>query len=343
MVMAMAAPDLSVVITTFNRASRLPGSIGSVLRSGLGSCEVVVVDDGSTDDTADVVATYPAVRYIRQANAGASAARNTGIAAAGGQFVAFLDDDDAFLPGAHQRMVEALVTDPSIDVVFGDVAVNDEQETYERGMRRPVYDPVRLARRREIVPEIWSLDRRAFLDFQLFERNCVLLQAAVFRKALAERMGGLDESLTGYEEWEFFTRLARAGQCAYYDAAVTQVEKHGANMSIDLERMVGNAVTIRESFVRGGYAADSASLERLRRLWRASSLDWALMAFRRGDHHQARRRLVGHARRFGLDGRTAAYLAAAGLPAALVNTLRAVRSTFPSHEGAAHTRSGVSS
>jgi glycosyltransferase involved in cell wall biosynthesis len=93
-------PDMvSVVVPTYNRANVVRASIESVLRQSHANVEVVVVDDGSTDDTQRVVESYGApVRYLYQANSGVSAARNLGFASARGEFIALLDSDDQFLP-----------------------------------------------------------------------------------------------------------------------------------------------------------------------------------------------------------------------------------------------------
>ena len=92
---------LSVVVCTYNRAELLPGAIRSVLDQSYEGFEVVVVDDGSTDSTADVVARVgdPRVGYVRQENQGLSVARNTGVAHASGRYVVFLDDDDTRATG----------------------------------------------------------------------------------------------------------------------------------------------------------------------------------------------------------------------------------------------------
>jgi glycosyltransferase involved in cell wall biosynthesis len=92
-------PKVSVIIITYNRSQLLPVAIDSVLAQTYPSIEVIVVDDGSTDDTPEVMLHYAErVRYIRQENRGVPAARNTGIRAATGDFINFLDSDDFFLP-----------------------------------------------------------------------------------------------------------------------------------------------------------------------------------------------------------------------------------------------------
>jgi glycosyltransferase involved in cell wall biosynthesis len=98
---AEASPSISVILNTYNRDALLPRAVGSVLAQTHDDFELVIADDGSSDRTRGVVAGFddPRVRYVRQDNAGLSAARNLGVASSGGRYVAFLDDDDEVLPG----------------------------------------------------------------------------------------------------------------------------------------------------------------------------------------------------------------------------------------------------
>jgi glycosyltransferase involved in cell wall biosynthesis len=107
---SVASPFLTVVICTYNRAERLPAAVRSVLEQTFTDFELVVVDDGSTDDTRSVVVAMadPRIRYLYRTNGGLSAARNSGVDAARGEAVVFLDDDDAALPFWLERLAAAL-------------------------------------------------------------------------------------------------------------------------------------------------------------------------------------------------------------------------------------------
>lgn len=90
---------ISVVVPTFNRAHTFPRALDSILCQSLPATEIIVVDDGSQDDTADLIRhRYPQVRYLWQPNGGVSSSRNRGIGASGGDWIAFLDSDDAWFP-----------------------------------------------------------------------------------------------------------------------------------------------------------------------------------------------------------------------------------------------------
>jgi len=114
-----ALPIVSVIIPCYNHGQFLGDAITSAQRQQGVACEIIVVDDGSTDDTGRVAAGFPGVRYVRQRNAGLSAARNTGLVAATGPYLVFLDADDRLLPGALAAGVSALTRAPDAAFAYG--------------------------------------------------------------------------------------------------------------------------------------------------------------------------------------------------------------------------------
>ena len=122
---------LSVIIPAYNRTSLIRPTIESVLSCGVDSLEILVVDDGSTDRTADVIHEFgSSVRYLFQTNAGPAAARNTGFAASSGQYVAFLDSDDQWFPGAIRALVNYLDEHEEIPLIFGDATMGSPATGY---------------------------------------------------------------------------------------------------------------------------------------------------------------------------------------------------------------------
>jgi glycosyltransferase involved in cell wall biosynthesis len=114
-------PLVSVIVPTFNRATVLRDALESVVRQDVPHVETIVVDDGSTDGTAAVVASWPqAVHYVRQPHRGAAAARNAGVARATGRFIAFLDSDDVWLPGKMQAELAVFEANAGVDAVISD-------------------------------------------------------------------------------------------------------------------------------------------------------------------------------------------------------------------------------
>lgn len=141
------APRVSVVIPLFNRAHRVATTLQSVLEQTFQDIEVIVVDDGSSDDPGRFVATIgdPRIRLVRQENRGASAARNRGVEEARGEIVAFLDSDDRFLPHHLATMVELLAGRPDT-VAYAQVIV-------DRGEGRTFVKPSRGIRERETMAD----------------------------------------------------------------------------------------------------------------------------------------------------------------------------------------------
>ena len=162
MVQNMPLPNrVSVIIPTYNRANLVCRAIDSALAQTHPDIEIIVVDDGSTDDTAERLAIYDQrIRVIRQPNAGVGAARNSGIALAGGEFIAFLDSDDDWLPWKLSAQIAAFQQRPELQFTCTDAMVidRDGKFLFERCLRR--YYPNYL-----YLPEQQLFDRCEDLNF----------------------------------------------------------------------------------------------------------------------------------------------------------------------------------
>ena len=143
--MSESQPPVSVMIPVYNGEAYLGEAIDSVLAQSYRPIEVIVVDDGSDDATAEVARGYGAlVRYQRQPRAGNGAARNRAVALASGELFAFLDADDRLLPGALERLAGALRDDPSLEAVYGHVRefVSPDLDAEARSRLRPPIDRI---------------------------------------------------------------------------------------------------------------------------------------------------------------------------------------------------------
>lgn len=202
-----AKPLVSAIIPTYNRAHCLPRAIESILaQRGVGEefeIEPIVVDDGSTDATKEVVRRYSRVRYIRlPSRQGVAAALNHGIRASTGCFLSVLGDDDVWLPHKLELQVPVLCAHPEVGVVYGQAVVP------EAGSQR-LYPTVDRA------PSGW-----VFLDMLMYS-FCGHHAACLARREALERAGGFDESLTTYEDYDLSLRLARHHQFLFVPAVVT--------------------------------------------------------------------------------------------------------------------------
>jgi SAM-dependent methyltransferase len=222
------ARKTAIVITTYNHAHFLSDAIQSCLRQTAGVDEIIVIDDGSTDDPASVVARYSNVRMIRQENRGLAAARNTGIAATDAIFLTFLDADDRLLPEAMVVGIRYLDAHPSAAMVYGAHRMIDVDG-------RPVSAKIH-------IPVFGD----AYLQF-LRRGNFVGMHATVvYRRELLAALGGFDESFRSCEDYELFLRIAKIGAIVSHDRLVAEYRKHGHNMSNNRPSMLAAALRVLE-------------------------------------------------------------------------------------------------
>ena len=226
---------VSVVIPTFNRARELARAIESVLAQEYASLEIIVVDDGSTDNTRAVASRYaPRVRYIWQPNSGVSAARNAGLRAARGEFIALLDSDDEWQPWKLAVQISVLQADASLGMVWSDMSAVDDagRLVAERYLRRyyglendhaiesAFPPPIPL---RQLWPD--APGQFASTDVytgDIFSRlilgNCVHTSTVVLRRDRLQSVGGFDESLgRSGEDYEFHFHTCFFGPVAFVD------------------------------------------------------------------------------------------------------------------------------
>jgi glycosyltransferase involved in cell wall biosynthesis len=124
----MNTPEISVVMPAYNAEKYIAESIESILNQSFSQWELIIIDDGSTDNTAEIVAKFQSdkrIKLIKQANGGVSSARNAGINAASGNYITFLDADDAYLPENLQAKYEKINTDSGIEFVYSDLYICD--------------------------------------------------------------------------------------------------------------------------------------------------------------------------------------------------------------------------
>lgn len=189
-------PTVSVVIPTYNRASLLGRSIRSVLEQTYDDLELIVVDDASSDNTSEVVLHFSdsRIRYVRRdRNGNCPAARNAGIIASTGKFVAFNDDDDEWLPDKLERQMRVFEVAPAqVGVVYCDFwAIRNGEKS--------------LYRATHIMPE----DGMAFRRALAFPESGIWLQTAIFRKECFDEAGMLDETLPIFSDAEIFFRVCK--------------------------------------------------------------------------------------------------------------------------------------
>ena len=233
---------VSVVIPCFNAAKWIGETLESVYAQNLPDCEVIVVDDGSTDDSAQIVArSFPGVRLVSTPNGGASRARNIGTRLAGGHFIQYLDADDVLAGGKIQEQLRALETS-SADVAYG-----DWRELHARPDGKFV--PGRLVAR--------CIDGAA--DIALLTDFWCPPAAYLFRRAIVERVGGWDERQTVIEDVRLVLTCALHGARFVYCPGVAACYRVHTTNSLSTRDPTAftrgcmrNAVTVEQWWIQSG-------------------------------------------------------------------------------------------
>lgn len=233
---------VSAIITTYNYGHFIAGAIDSVLRQTRPPDEVVVVDDGSTDDTAAKVRPYEAqgVRYIYQQNAGAGAARNKGIQSTHGRLLAFLDADDRWLPNKLELQLEHLRCHPTAGLITG----SEWQVNLERQRQGAPQDAPPVLFRRKPVGSA-PMHRRLLVENIVGNPSIVLVKRACFEKA-----GLFDEGLRLGQDWDMWIRIARVCRIGIVDAPLLRFNFHSGSLTAgQREARVASNREIRRRYI----------------------------------------------------------------------------------------------
>jgi glycosyltransferase involved in cell wall biosynthesis len=224
---------VSVIIPAYNSAATVAACVESCLAQRHDDFEVVVVDDGSRDATPDVLARFgERIRFIRQPNGGIAAARNAGVRAARGDYIAWMDNDDLMHPDRLRLQEAVLEAHPDVMMVCSDfTAFTDEREdldpsyiaTYYRAAGRDGGLAKLYSETRELVDEKAGQHRRVTVRLgdvyeQLVDGNFVHPPTVMVRRAAFERAGAFDESIRVSCDYDMVVRIARTGRVAHIDA-----------------------------------------------------------------------------------------------------------------------------
>ena len=247
---------VSIVIPCYNQARFLGEAIQSVLCQGYDDLEIVVVDDGSNDCTEAVASGYakedPRVRLIRQENRGLAAARNRGLAEAGGEYVVFLDSDDRLVLGALEVGVKELEAHPGCAFVSGIC-------------RKITADG-------SIVPG-WEQFRVRDDPYLELLRSCpIYVPAVMYRGSVFDVVGNFDTSYRAAEDYDLYYRILERFPVYCHDTLVAEIRRHDANMTRDRTLMLKyNMAALRSQRRRvKGDARYKEAYKAGERLWR----DW---------------------------------------------------------------------
>lgn len=297
---ANGTPLVSVVIPTYNRRELVRRAIDSVFAQDCPVEDVIIVDDGSTDGTGEALRRRygDRIRYLRQPNAGVSAARNRGLAVARGRYLALLDSDDLWLPAKTGLQVAWLDAHPGYGMVVCDVTRVDRHD-----------HDIDVLQRRRILPEDGWASRWIMHDPVLVPASVML------RREVLDDVGGFDETLATAEDLEFHLRVARRWRIGVVAQPLVRAMRGHDGLS-SLANTYDDYVAVVEQALEAlrGQVDESERLRALAGVYASNArgvlLDgrwsdaWrlALRAWRTSSDRRLRRRLLGLA---GLGGRRA--------------------------------------
>lgn len=288
------APRVSVVVPAFNREHFIGTVLESVQGQTLDAWELVVFDDGSTDRTVDVVATYvaddPRIRVTGGPNGGVASARNRGFAETDRrtEFVIFLDSDDRWEPDALSSMIAVLDRHPEYVSVYGQARCMDEAgraipgDDLEDAMRARL----RFEGRRVVpVPPDEPLTFAA-----LAYHNWVTTPGLhLVRRSVLEQVGGFDSSTDPADDWDLVVRISRHGPIAFHDQIVLHWRRHGTTLTMTSPRWKRAYYAVRHKML-----TDPSNTDEHRRAARVG-YRWMTEEAIRQAHHAVRARRLSEA------------------------------------------------
>ena len=213
-------PLVSVVIPVYNQERYVAEAVDSVLRQTYEDVELVVVDDGSSDRTPEILKAYgDRLRYMRQANAGAATALNRGIEAARGELVGWLSSDDVYEPTKVERQVERFAAQPQVSLVYTDFNIIDATGAIRRTVRSPYY-----------------ADRQEFIR-RLILGNFVNGSSVIARKQALMATGLFDPEMTLHADANMWLRMLKRYEFGHVPEVLLNYRVHAGNASNDVLAM----------------------------------------------------------------------------------------------------------
>lgn len=271
-------PLVSVVVPAYNPGGYLAEALQSVVAQDFLNWECFVVDDGSTEDLTWVGRFDPRIRLIRQSNRGVSAARNAGIAASTGQYVAFLDADDRWLPTKLSQQVTCLDGLPSAVLSYTGASYIDRSGT---------------------ITAEYPYTRHLSGYRDLLQENCIGTGSVLARRAAIMQAGGFDVALHSAEDYDLWLRMSLLGRFVFVEGRLAQYRRHGANASgnaLGMARGVDKVFVTHEALAH--LRQDRGLEQAIRRSRRMARDGWGADAYEQARAALAERDFACFARRW---------------------------------------------
>lgn len=225
-------PSVSVVVTTYNYAAYLPQALDSVLAQRFQDLEIIVVDDGSADETPEVMrryVTHPRLRYVRRPNGGQASAKNLGVRLAVGEYVAFLDADDVWTPDKLEKQIPLFASRPELGIVYSRCR--------------------RIDRHGEALGEPDLPLSRGRVTRQLFIENFIPFSSSVVRRTCFATVGMFDERLPMAIDYDLWLKMSLRYEVEYCDEILVLYRTGHGHMSDHVDLRLRCASFVARRFV----------------------------------------------------------------------------------------------
>jgi glycosyltransferase involved in cell wall biosynthesis len=224
-------PLVSVIVPTYQNGQYLCQAIESILRQTWKDLEIIVVDDGSTDNTSEVLKTYEGkIKILTQPNSGTAAARNAGIKVSQGKFIAFLDADDIWLEGKLEQQMPIFDKKPQVGLVFSDMYNFDGES--KKGRAFQLVKP-----------------KSGWVESDLFQSDFVPMPTVIIRHECLDTIGLFDETLHYCEDYDLWLRICRSWELDFINEPLALYRLSQGQKSKNRRRMVDDTIQIKRKAI----------------------------------------------------------------------------------------------
>jgi len=232
-----SCPVVSVIIPTYNGSDYICEAIDSVFLQENVSFEIVVVDDGSTDDTWMKLQKYGThIKCFKKNNGGVASARNFGLLKSSGKYIALLDQDDRFLPGKLDAQILVMDSNDSVVLCHANIKMIDEEgHDIKNGF---------------LIHDSEKPPSSGFILEELFKWNTILACTVLVRRDVLNRVNGFNESLWGVDDYEAWLKLSLQGDIIYLNKQLSEYRWHSSNASRDTFKMSLGRLMARDVFLQ---------------------------------------------------------------------------------------------
>lgn len=221
--------NVSVIIPTYNRGNMIADAINSVLEQTYKDCEVIVIDDGSTDNTKEIISRYgDKVRYFYQQRGGAGSARNYGVSVSQGTYLAFLDSDDIWMKNKLEMQMEIIKNNPELILVYSDCIVT------KNGTLVAYYSN-------------WFKPKLGSVYEDLIKGPFIPNLTVVVKKSIVLQVGGFDERLKMSQDYDLYLRVCMKGPVGYVSDQLAEYRLHESNNTKDLYKHLQYDIQLLEN------------------------------------------------------------------------------------------------